>query len=124
MTFVARRGHALTPEVVSLSTEVARHAALAIDNARLYREAQEADQRKDEFLAMLGHELRNPIARWSPRRGACSAATATARARSAWPRWWSGRASASFGSWTTSWTCPGSLAARSRSSGGAWRSAT
>ena len=36
--------------------------AIAVDNARLYRDAREADQRKDEFLAMLGHELRNPLA--------------------------------------------------------------
>ena len=36
--------------------------AIAIDNARLYQELQEADRRKDEFLAMLAHELRNPLA--------------------------------------------------------------
>lgn len=35
---------------------------MAIDNARLYHEAREADRRKDEFLAMLAHELRNPMA--------------------------------------------------------------
>ncbi len=29
---------------------------------RLYREARESDRRKDEFLAMLAHELRNPLA--------------------------------------------------------------
>ena len=40
----------------------ARQAAEFIDNARLYREIQEADRRKGEFLAMLGHELRNPLA--------------------------------------------------------------
>jgi CheY-like chemotaxis protein/two-component sensor histidine kinase len=40
----------------------ARHAAQFIENARLYRERREADRRKDEFLAMLAHELRNPIA--------------------------------------------------------------
>ena len=51
-------------------------AANAFENARLYRnlqseiverraaeaELQEANQRKDEFLAMLSHELRNPLA--------------------------------------------------------------
>lgn len=33
----------------------------AAENARLYRQAKEADLRKDEFLAMLAHELRNPL---------------------------------------------------------------
>lgn len=33
----------------------------ALDNGRLYAEALQADRRKDEFLAMLGHELRNPL---------------------------------------------------------------
>ncbi|HEY5312738.1 MAG TPA: DUF4118 domain-containing protein, partial [Pirellulales bacterium] len=33
----------------------------ATENARLYRQAKEADLRKDEFLAMLAHELRNPL---------------------------------------------------------------
>jgi signal transduction histidine kinase len=32
------------------------------DNARLYREVQRADQRKSEFIAVLSHELRNPLA--------------------------------------------------------------
>jgi signal transduction histidine kinase/DNA-binding response OmpR family regulator len=40
----------------------ARQAAEVIENAWLYREIQEADRRKGEFLAMLGHELRNPLA--------------------------------------------------------------
>jgi len=45
-----------------LAEELARRAAVAIDNARLYSAAVEADRRKDEFLAMLSHELRNPLA--------------------------------------------------------------
>jgi PAS domain S-box-containing protein len=59
-----------------LVTGIANHAAVALENARLYRavrdheqelvaaveRAREADRRKDEFLAMLGHELRNPLA--------------------------------------------------------------
>ncbi|HWE37965.1 MAG TPA: response regulator [Isosphaeraceae bacterium] len=40
----------------------ARQAAESIDNARLYRAIREADRQKGEFLAMLAHELRNPLA--------------------------------------------------------------
>jgi signal transduction histidine kinase/DNA-binding response OmpR family regulator len=40
----------------------ARQAAQAIDNARLHGQIQDASRRKDEFLAMLAHELRNPLA--------------------------------------------------------------
>lgn len=41
---------------------LARRASVAIDNATLYRELQDAHRRKDEFLATLAHELRNPLA--------------------------------------------------------------
>ena len=34
---------------------------IASDNERLYREAREANQLKDQFLAMLSHELRTPL---------------------------------------------------------------
>jgi predicted ATPase/GAF domain-containing protein len=47
---------------LELAQELARRAASAIDNARLYREIQRADERKSEFIAVLSHELRNPLA--------------------------------------------------------------
>jgi PAS domain S-box-containing protein len=42
--------------------ELADLAALAIANAQKFERVQESDRRKDEFLAMLAHELRNPLA--------------------------------------------------------------
>lgn len=47
---------------VALVREVASRASIAMENARLYSAVQEADRRKNEFLAMLAHELRNPLA--------------------------------------------------------------
>jgi signal transduction histidine kinase/DNA-binding NarL/FixJ family response regulator len=40
----------------------ARQAADFIENARLYAQLNEQQKRKDEFLAVLAHELRNPLA--------------------------------------------------------------
>jgi signal transduction histidine kinase/ActR/RegA family two-component response regulator len=47
---------------LAMAEDLGRRAGLALDNARLYRDAREADRQKDEFLAMLSHELRNPLA--------------------------------------------------------------
>ena len=46
----------------SILIQLAQIASAAVENARLYQELRENDRRKDEFLAMLAHELRNPLA--------------------------------------------------------------
>ncbi|HUR89181.1 MAG TPA: ATP-binding protein [Ramlibacter sp.] len=42
--------------------QLAAIASSGIENARFYSELQQQDRRKDEFLATLAHELRNPLA--------------------------------------------------------------
>jgi PAS domain S-box-containing protein len=63
LTFIgAESGRRYGPDDLRLADDLAQRAAVAIENARLYSELKEADRRKDEFLAMLAHELRNPLA--------------------------------------------------------------
>ena len=49
-------------DTLAMVAELASRGATALDNALLFRKIQDEDQRKNEFLAMLAHELRNPLA--------------------------------------------------------------
>ncbi|WP_373047330.1 ATP-binding protein [Vulgatibacter sp.] len=49
------------PADVPLGEEIARRAALALDNARLFREANEAVRIREEFLSIASHELKTPL---------------------------------------------------------------
>jgi PAS domain S-box-containing protein len=46
---------------LDLAVDLARRAALLVDNARLYREAVDANRAKSDFLAVISHELRTPL---------------------------------------------------------------
>lgn len=50
-----------TPEDLALAQELARRAAISIDNAQLYRAARAAVGLRDEFLTVASHELRTPL---------------------------------------------------------------
>ncbi|HEV7280489.1 MAG TPA: PAS domain S-box protein [Pirellulaceae bacterium] len=62
ITLVAGQGRRYGAADLALAEQLAGRAAVAIENTRLYDELRDADRRKDEFLAMLAHELRNPLA--------------------------------------------------------------
>jgi signal transduction histidine kinase/CheY-like chemotaxis protein len=47
---------------VEFAEELATRAAVALDNATLYREACEAIRARDEFLSVASHELNTPLA--------------------------------------------------------------
>jgi signal transduction histidine kinase len=51
-----------TDDDEAILVQLSQLAGIAIENARLYEELRANDERKDEFLAMLAHELRNPLA--------------------------------------------------------------
>jgi len=46
---------------LDLAQELARRAAVCIDNARLYRDAQDAIRLRDDFLSVASHELNTPL---------------------------------------------------------------
>ena len=61
VTAAAPDGQAFTREDAMLASELARHGSLAIDNARLYLESQQAVRAREEVLAIVSHDLRNPL---------------------------------------------------------------
>jgi PAS domain S-box-containing protein len=59
--FFSARPYRYTPDDVAIAEELARLAALAVDNARLYRDAWAAVQARDDMMAVVSHDLGNPL---------------------------------------------------------------
>jgi PAS domain S-box-containing protein len=53
--------HRFDPEDLAMAEELARRAVAALENARLFHEAQEAVRLRDEFLSVASHELKTPL---------------------------------------------------------------
>jgi signal transduction histidine kinase/ActR/RegA family two-component response regulator len=114
MLLAADKAHGdFDAEDEALLAQLATVAALALQHVEARLALEESDRRKDAFLAMLGHELRNPLApirnslyileRAPPGGELALRAKRRSTARSRTSRGW----------WTTCWTSRASPAARS-----------
>lgn len=53
--------HRFEPHDVELAEELGRCASSALDNARLFHEARQASRMREDVLAIVSHDLRNPL---------------------------------------------------------------
>ena len=69
ITFVSPEGDPpFSPDEIGLAIDLAARCAMALDNARLYHEAdalrlaaEAANRSKSQFLGIMSHELRTPL---------------------------------------------------------------
>jgi signal transduction histidine kinase len=61
ITAAPQRGRTFREDDLSLCVDLARHGSFAIDNAHLYLDAQQAVRAREQVLAIVSHDLRNPL---------------------------------------------------------------
>ncbi len=61
ITYALGEGRVFDEDLRSLAIEISDRIALGIDNATLYQAAQRAIRGRDELLAVVSHDLRNPL---------------------------------------------------------------
>ena len=61
VAIAASSSRTLAADDLTLLVDLASQAALAADNARLYDEAQQSARAREEVLAIVSHDLRNPL---------------------------------------------------------------
>ncbi len=61
LSFASRSRDSFDPEEVSFLETLCKYVTTAYERLRLLDRLRETDRRKDEFIAMLAHELRNPL---------------------------------------------------------------
>jgi two-component system CheB/CheR fusion protein len=61
LSFASRTRDDFDPEELGVLRTISHYVAVAYERLRLLDELKASDRRKDEFLAMLSHELRNPL---------------------------------------------------------------
>lgn len=62
LSFASRTRAAFEPEEIEFMETISHYVTVAYLRWRLVEDLRAADRRKDEFLATLAHELRNPLA--------------------------------------------------------------
>jgi PAS domain S-box-containing protein len=62
LSFASRRRDRFDEDELEFIETITKYVTLAYDRLRLLSQLRQRDRRKDEFLAMLAHELRNPLA--------------------------------------------------------------
>jgi signal transduction histidine kinase/ActR/RegA family two-component response regulator len=62
LSFASRSRDSFDREEIEFLETISHYVTLAYERLRLIEQLREQDQRKDEFLATLAHELRNPLA--------------------------------------------------------------